>query len=144
MRVVKRLEDAPGCPEGLLPEVSEWWEAFWLSPVAEATYSSTDLPALERLAGLYDLRERARRSVAEHMMVEGSKGQSVLNPLIRAMAPWDTEIRNLEDRFGLNPKARIQLGVQLGQARKTLDDLMAPTKTPETEPDVDPRDVINL
>ena len=143
MRVVKRLEDAPPVPEGLLPEVGLWWESFWLSPVAEATYSDTDLPALERLAGLYDLRERARRSVSEHMMVEGSQGQSVLNPLIRAMAPWDTEIRNLEDRFGLNPKARIQLGVQLGQARKTLDDLMAPTRDPEPEVE-DPRDVINL
>ena len=142
MRVVKRLEDAPVVPEGLLPEVELWWESFWLSPVAEATYSGTDLPALERLAGLYDLRERARRSVAEFLLVEGSQKQKVLNPLVRAMVPWDNEIRQLEDRFGLNPKARIQLGIQLGQARATLDDLMAPTRDPA--PDEDPRDVINL
>ena len=33
------------------------------------------------------------------------------------------EIRNLEDRIGLNPKARVQLGIQLVSAKKSLSDL---------------------
>jgi hypothetical protein len=39
------------------------------------------------------------------------------------MLKIDAEIRNLEDRIGLNPKARVQLGIQLVSAKKSLSDL---------------------
>ena len=131
----------PEMPEGLLPETVAWWGRFWGSELA-ATFDATDWASVERLAGLMDLRERARRSVAENMLVDGSKGQLVMNPLARQMTSWDAEIRQLEDRLGMNPRARLNLGITLMQSRKTLDDLMAPTRGPE--PDEDPRDVINL
>jgi P27 family predicted phage terminase small subunit len=134
----------PGTPEGLLPETVVWWDRFWGSELA-ATFDATDWASVERLAGLMDLRERARRSVAENMMVDGSKGQSVMNPLARQMTSWDAEIRQLEDRLGMNPRARLNLGITLMQSKKTLDDLMAPTRDPEPESGAeDPRDVINL
>ena len=47
----------------------------------------------------------------------------MLNPLYNALLKIDAEIRNLEDRIGLNPKARVSLGIQIGQAKKTLSDL---------------------
>jgi hypothetical protein len=39
------------------------------------------------------------------------------------MLKIDAEIRNLEDRIGLNPKARVTLGIQLVSAKKSLSDL---------------------
>ena len=29
----------------------------------------------------------------------------------------------MEDRIGLSPKARVSLGIQIGQMKKSLDDL---------------------
>ena len=58
-------------------------------------------------------------------LVVGSQGQAVLNPLYSAMLKIDAEIRQLEDRLGMNPKSRISLGIQLGQMKKTLADLNA-------------------
>ena len=58
-------------------------------------------------------------------MVVGSQGQVVLNPLYSAMLKLDAEIRQLEDRIGMNPKSRVSLGIQIGGLKKTLADLNA-------------------
>jgi P27 family predicted phage terminase small subunit len=55
--------------------------------------------------------------------VRGSKGQQVLNPLARAVATFDAEIRALEDRFGLTPQARARLGVVFGEAHRSLEQI---------------------
>lgn len=113
----------PVAPDNLLPETREIWESFFRSPLAGAV-DETHLPALERLFSLIDERERAYRAIqATERIVTGSTGQPVLNPLYKLIQSFDVEIRNLEDRFGLNPKAGLSLGVQLGEAKKTLDDL---------------------
>jgi len=83
--------EAPEIPE--LPFVGtpqpftlRWWETVWRSPMA-SRYVDGDVPALIRLAQLVD-------SVA--------RGQSNAQEM--------AEIRQLEDRFGLNPMARKRLG----------------------------------
>ena len=84
---------------------------------------SSDRPAIDRLFSLYDERRRAFNAYKKNRMVRGSQGQPVLNPMFRAMALMDTEIRALEDRVGLTPKARAMLGIALGDAKKSLSDL---------------------
>ena len=77
-----------------------------------------------RLATLIDERERIlnkQRKIVWSLI----QGQAVLNPLYSAMLKIDAEIRQLEDRLGMNPKSRISLGIQLGQMKKTLADLNA-------------------
>ena len=39
------------------------------------------------------------------------------------MSATDTEIRQLEDRFGLSPRARLTLGLTFGEAGHTLEEL---------------------
>ena len=113
----------PDPPAGLLKKTRDQWVAFWSSDVAGVVASATDMPALERLFTLYDERERYSRAVKKSPLVTGSKGQMVLNPLSRQVGALDPEIRQLEDRFGLTPMARLKLGIKLGAARRTLDDL---------------------
>ncbi|GLY81849.1 P27 family phage terminase small subunit [Actinoallomurus iriomotensis] len=114
----------PPAPAGLLKLTRDRWVEFWASPVAKLADRVSDLPALERLFGLYDDLERCARTVrkAGHM-IEGSKGQLVMNPLLRHMQTQAAEIRQLEDRFGLSPRARLGLNFTLGQTAKTLADL---------------------
>lgn len=117
----------PEPPEYLLPVTQTRWASYWTSPVAKLVDAVSDLPALERLFWLYDDLERSRRSVREQgHMIEGSKGQTVMNPLLRHMQTQAAEIRQLEDRFGLSPRARLSLNLTLGQAAQSLADLNAP------------------
>ena len=100
-----------------------WWNNFWTSDLSSAIDIKSDLPVIQRLASLMDERERIFKQAKKDRLVVGSQGQVVLNPLYNALLKLDAEIRNLEDRIGLNPKARVSLGIQIGQAKKTLSDL---------------------
>lgn len=116
---------APDAPDGLLAASYAAWHALWASPVA-STYLPSDLPALRRLFALTDERERAFRVARKAgRLSEGHKGQPVLNPALRYVGDLDAEIRQLEDRFGLTPRARMQLGVAFGEAHRSLDALNA-------------------
>jgi phage terminase small subunit len=116
--------DVPSPPSGLLKVTTGRWEAFWSSPVASAADPVSDLPAIERLFRAYDEVERAGRAFRKQRIVPGSTGQPTLNPLGKYIAQLTTEITGLEDRLGLTPKARLALGIQLGEARRSLNDLI--------------------
>ncbi|MDB3980861.1 P27 family phage terminase small subunit, partial [Acidimicrobiia bacterium] len=100
-----------------------WWEDFWNSDLASAVDTKSDQSAVYRLATLIDERERVYKQAKKERLVVGSQGQVVLNPLYSAMLKLDAEIRQLEDRIGMNPKARVSLGISIGQAKKSLSDL---------------------
>lgn len=70
------------------------WATLWASPMA-TTYLDADLPALHRLAHLWDETERV--GVGE--MSPGALSQ----------------ITALEDRYGLSPKGRRQLQWEIAQ-----------------------------
>ncbi len=61
----------------------------------------------------------------------------VLNPLGRQLCKFDSEIRQLEDRLGLTPRARLQLGIVYGEARGSLDDI---NRSLKIDYDDDPRE----
>jgi P27 family predicted phage terminase small subunit len=119
--------DSAGIPEPSrewLAVTRDEWLSVWAGELATLAYNkSTDLNALYRLFGLRDDRERCRRAFRKEPLVEGSKGQPVANPLAGLIPGYDRDILALEDRFGLSPKARLMLGVTLGKAACSLDDL---------------------
>ncbi|WP_426568104.1 P27 family phage terminase small subunit [Streptomyces canus] len=118
------MSKPPAPPTGLLKRTRERWADYWASPVAKLADPISDLPALERLFALYDDLERSNASVKKTgHMVTGSQGQAVLNPLLRHIQQTQAEVRQLEDRFGLSPRARLSLNVTLGEAAKSLADL---------------------
>jgi len=129
----------PGPPRSLLAVTRKSWEAFWTSEVAAAVDASSDMPAIVRLFTLLDERERALRIYRRARLVSGSQGQPVLSPAFKAIAVLDSEIRQLEDRFGLTPRARAALGISIGQARLTLDELNRVAVEAVSEETADPR-----
>lgn len=136
---VEAAMEVPQPPGGLLKRTRDRWAAYWESPVAKLADPVSDLTALERLFRLYDDLERGNATVAKQgHMVTGSQGQAVMNPLLRHMQSVMAEVRQLEDRFGLSPRARLSLNVTLGEAAKSLADLNAEF-TVGGEDDDDPR-----
>lgn len=103
--------------------IVEAWRAYWDSDLA-ATVLPTDLLALRRLYGLYTRLEKATHVLEAEPWVEGSKGQRRRNPVEATFTPLMAEIRQLEDRFGLSPLARLRLGVTLGEAARSLEDML--------------------
>jgi len=118
-----KKRDIPKLKGRYLKITKLWWEDFWNSDLATAIDHKSDQSAVYRLATLIDERERVYKQAKKDRLVVGSQGQVVLNPLYSAMLKLDAEIRQLEDRIGMNPKSRVSLGIQIGGLKKTLADL---------------------
>mgnify|MGYP006277068439 CR=1 FL=1 len=118
--------EAPEPPAGLTAQSVRDWDDFWASPVSQLVTPGSDMPALRRLFQLRDERERMWSVVTSgDRVVEGSTGQIRPHPLYDKVGAIDAEVRQLEDRLGLNPQARLKLGVQLGEASRSLADINA-------------------
>ena len=123
-----RKGPVPACPKEFsgkepLPETVDAWDRLWQSDVVQVVDLRSDLESVVRWASLLDERERAFRAFRQQRLVEGSQGQPTLNPLWNVVRSCDTELRALEDRIGLTPKARLQLGITYAEAGKSLADL---------------------
>lgn len=134
-RLAELAKTYPGDGRSLLKSTRARWHAYLESDVALAVDAASDWPALERLFLMYDERERYRRELHKRPLVEGSMGQPVSHPFESAVASLDSRIKDLEDRFGLSPKARAQLGVEVGAAQRSLDEMNA--RIAREEPDDD-------
>ena len=75
--------EAPAAPAGLLKATRDEWGKFWRSELAQLVQTETDLVALERLFRLRDEERRAMREARRALLVPGSMGQLVLNPLLK-------------------------------------------------------------
>lgn len=141
-RSFAEVPELPAKLNGLkpLPETVEAWGRLWASSVAQVMDPTSDREALVRWASLLDERERAFRAYRRKRLVEGSQGQPVVNPLWGVVAKCDAELRALEDRIGLSPKARLQLGITFAEAATSLDELNAFMDGEDAnEPVADPR-----
>ena len=131
----------PTPPAHLTERWVKSWEVFWSSPFAQVVQPA-QYPALERLFSMYEERERMDIYLREEPMTVGSQGQKILNPMYRQRTAVDAEIRQLEDRFGLHPKAGLQLGIVYGEAARSLEELnarIANAAVAEANSEEDPR-----
>ena len=133
---------SPPAPAGLRPETAERWGLYWRSDVSKLVDRDVDLTALERLFTLYDQRDRDLATIeAEGSVVVGSQNQPVRHPLGRAVLEYGTEIGRLEDRFGVSPRGRLQLGLTVGAGPSTPEGLSAALVVDPRNVGGDPRNV---
>tara|TARA_R110000822_G_scaffold118321_7_gene251027 strand:- start:1265 stop:1744 length:480 start_codon:yes stop_codon:yes gene_type:complete len=128
----------PDPPRGVLKVTRERWVTFWRSDVSSVT-SEADLPALHRLFVYYDEWERCMAAARkERLVMGGSTGRTpALHPLYSQALAIEARIGKLEPEFGLTPLARVKLGIQVGEAQRSLADLNADADTED-----DPRDFL--
>jgi len=129
----------PPAPAGLLRRTQDAWRAFWGSDVADLVQDQ-DLEAVLRLFELYDERIRLWRAFRKTRLVAGSKGQPALNPVGPFAVALGREINALEKQLAITPRARIQVGLQVLEAREGLEDLAhAVNDAVDDDADEDPR-----
>ncbi len=130
--------DAPTPPEGLSEAVLAAWETYWRSEVAEAA-TDVDVPAIRRLFTMYEAHARATEVAMETLVVAGSKGQPRVNPLADYALRLEEKILRLENELGLTPLARMRLGIAVGQARMTLEEINERARSKAARARKDPR-----
>lgn len=115
----EKVPKAPAVCKALKSE----WTALWKSELA-ANYTESDLPGLRRLFVLRDRQATFEEDAfAEGAVTRGSTGQQTMHPLFKQADVYQSQILALEDRFGLNPQSRLKLGIALGEAHRSLDDM---------------------
>lgn len=143
--LVRRQEGrVPECPKlggkAMLAETVRAWARFWESDVSGLVVDA-DMAALERMFGMYDMRARMMKEYLKSPFSAGSMGQLKAHPAAAEIASLDSRIVALEDRFGITPSGRLKLGIVLGAAAKSLEDINAGflEDTDDQEQDHDPR-----
>jgi len=128
----------PEAPRGILKVTRQRWATFWRSDVSSVA-GEADLPALHRLFVYYDEWERCMAAARkERLVMGGSTGRTpALHPLYSQALAIEARIGKLEPEFGLTPLARVKLGIQVGEAQRSLADLNADAETED-----DPRTLL--
>lgn len=116
-----RAGPAPRPPKAyeLADRGKAWWSWAWKTPQA-AAWSAGDLLAIARRAALEDdlqtLEDAPELDVADMLRQEPSEASKELEYFIRRLSSMATgrlavmkEMRELDDRLGLTPKARAAL-----------------------------------
>lgn len=128
--------EMPPYPKSILKVTRERWAAYWQHEVS-AVACVVDLPMVERLHRRCDERERAYREIRKvGRLTKGSQGQLILHPLLKYINECEQEIRQLEDRLGLSPAARLRMGAVMAGAKRGLDQVNSSLETTDQE---DPR-----
>ncbi len=115
--------DPPPPTATWLKVTKEGWSAFWQSGLAE-TVTGKDLAALHRLFDKRNLHERLYRIVNKNPLIDGSRGQPVINPASALMTATATEIRQLEREFGLTPDAGARMVATAASATRSVEELV--------------------
>lgn len=141
--LVRRTEGAvPDCPKlggkAMSARVRGWWDTYWASDIAGAALDA-DLPALARLFELYEQRERLLAVYLEAPFATGSTGQLSMHPAAKEIASLDARIDRLEAAFGLTPDGRLKLGIVMGAAARSLDELNRAFTSTADDDEHDPR-----
>jgi len=128
--------DPPKPTRGWLKKTRDRWYEYWNSDVAGVA-QKVDLPAVERLFGMYDQYARVQNVVKKSLVVRGSTGQIRTNPLAEHALKLETQILRLENELGLTPMARQRLGIAVGEAATSLasiNELLNASEDPATDP----------
>jgi len=118
----------PPLPEGLkaLPhdqrrEATAVWENLWT--LGHGFYlPETDGYVVERYAVLQARRTHLLEILnAEDYTTIGSQGQQVAHPAARLLLDVEAKLLPLEQVLGLNPEARLRLGLAVAETKSKLD-----------------------
>lgn len=109
----------PQPPSDVEAETLERWETFWRSGLSRVV-EDVDLAAVTRLFRYYDEWSRVERMYRSgDIIVEGSRGQESLHPLGKRLIELEGVIQQLEAKVGITALARARLGLTIGAAQLT-------------------------
>lgn len=116
--------DPPSPPTTLSSRATQVWKEVW-DAGREAYNIRTDGHIIARYAEMTSRREILLKTLdTEGWTTVGSSGQIVAHPAARLIAEVDSKLQSLEDRLGLNPEARIRLGIATVEQKSRLQEFL--------------------
>lgn len=106
-----------------LPSTVEAWAALWAEPQAQHLTGVQKVVAL-RWIRAFDEWLRALDVVVQAPMVAGSMGQPVANPMMAWVTSREAEMEKCERQLGVGLKNKADLGLTVGQAKLTAQQLV--------------------
>ncbi len=115
----------PAPPAGLNTHARRIWAEVW-DAGREAYNEKTDAAVIERYAEMTARRSALLATLeSEGWTVPGSQGQLVAHPAAKLLDSVDSKLQALEDRLGLNPEARLRLGIATVEGQSKLAAFLA-------------------
>jgi len=113
-------------PVGLSAPAKAVWKQV-VPELAEAgVLRSVDLIALEAFVSQVAVMREAQRGLrGASLLVKGSRGQPVRNPLLDVQAQAQAEVRKWCERFGMDPATRTRLGLASVRGKTLEQELVA-------------------
>ena len=122
MRTVKGgLIERPKITRDWLEVTQRAWDAYWRSDLVQVV-TEVDLQAVRRLFDAYDRYDRLMDILLETPTVE-ARGEVRAHPAEMMAHRLDGQILKLEAELGLTPLARQRLGIAVGKATMTADEM---------------------
>jgi P27 family predicted phage terminase small subunit len=124
-------------PVELKPAAAQVWRNFWNSSVSSALDIDSDgFSVIRWITYVSEWFELTDAISGAELLVAGSNGQKVLNPLARRRQAVETALSAIEKQLGLTPTARAQLGLAVSSVKKAAAELLSDiTSMPPAELD---------
>jgi P27 family predicted phage terminase small subunit len=119
--------DPPALPDSASATVQQVWRDLWASDLAGA-FKPTDVPTLKRWAWWFDQWLRVSGEIEADPLLTQARGVWSLNPKVRYLKQCESSLRELEKAFGLDPLARLRLGITLADGQAKAQALREPVK----------------
>lgn len=109
----------PDPPESLTFTGKQWWMHLW---ALNLPWTESDAYAVQRYVELRTRRDRLQRVLdVDELVQDGSKGQPVMHPALKAIAEVESSLKALEVQLLLTPDARARWGLD-NEEDSPLDD----------------------
>lgn len=113
----------PPIPRTYSATVRKAWREFWRSPVASAVDRGADMPALLHWAWCLNELDTILPVLSRTRLITGSAGQPALNPLAQYAQQLRSAVQWATVEFGMTSLSRSRLGLTIGQAKLTAQEL---------------------
>jgi P27 family predicted phage terminase small subunit len=134
--VISAAGKAPRMPSRLCSAAQDAWRDYWADEVSGVLRRSDTTLVIRWVRNVDRYLRLISEADQEPVMVEGSTGQTRVNPIYSLVLKIEASIRADEAQLGVGPANRLKLGAQFSEAAKTLGQLNAET---EANHDDDPR-----
>ena len=133
--VVRLHGEVPKPPCRLRKAARLAWVAYWESDVAGAS-DGADRALVDRWIKNVNRYDALMTTADRNPVVPGSMGQPVANPLYSQGLALEKAIKADEQQIGIGPLNRVKLGLVIGQAHASLEQLNAEIEEGDADDDI--------
>ena len=117
------ISPVPALPRSYAASVRKAWRDYWRSPISKVVKVGGGEAALVHWAWCMNELAKVLPVLSAAPVIDGPGRSVVLNPLAQYAQHLRTAIARVEIEFGMTPLARERLGLAIGEARLTAQEL---------------------